>query len=75
MNMIFKNTKQVAILLGVSINKLQRACWLNQINPLPQKSQAGDFLWTEEDIQRASWQLLHKAYRPAVAMERRSMNE
>jgi len=62
--MMFLSTRQVARILDISINKIQRACWLNQIDPLPQKTPAGNFLWSIEDVNRASWVLLRRAFVP-----------
>jgi hypothetical protein len=59
----FYSTRQVARLLGLKPDILQKAVWLGRIDP-PAKSPSGHFLWTELDIERASWVLLHKAYEP-----------
>jgi len=57
------NTKDVARMLGVSIAKLQRAIWDERVDP-PAKGPGGAFVWQLEDIDRVSWQLLHRAYVP-----------
>lgn len=62
--MRFLSTLQVSRLLGISISKLQRACWLGRIDPLPQKTPAGNFLWNIEDVNRASWVLCRRAFEP-----------
>lgn len=49
------STQQVAQMLNVKINRLQRAIWDGRIDP-PAKSPGGKgvFLWTRGDIERAS---------------------
>lgn len=56
-------TKQVAKMLGVSVTKLQRALWDERLDP-PIKGPGGVFLWTIEDVNRASWVLLRRAFEP-----------
>ena len=56
-------TKQVAKMLGVSVTKLQRALWDERLSP-PTKGPGGVFLWTIEDVNRASWVLLRQAFEP-----------
>ena len=63
---MFFSTKQAAKALGVRIDTLSRAVWLNRIEA-PTKSPSGNFLWTLEDINRVSWALFHKAYEPPKA--------
>jgi hypothetical protein len=60
---MFYATREVARILGVKTDILARAVWLGSVDP-PQKSPSGDFLWTERDIEVASWALLHRAYVP-----------
>ena len=50
--MDFKNTKQVATILGVRPYKLQRAIWEGLINE-PEKSPSGNFCWKDSDIEQA----------------------
>ena len=57
------STRQAAKALGIRPDALSRAVWIGRMDE-PAKSPSGDFLWTEEDINRASWVLLHKAYEP-----------
>jgi len=57
-------TKQVAKILGVSVTKLQRALWDERLDP-PAKGPGGVFLWTVEDVNRASWVLLRRAFEPS----------
>jgi len=61
--MDFYSTKQVAEKLGVRPQTLTTAIWNNRLDP-PQKSPSGSYLWTDWDIQRASWALLKRAYEP-----------
>ena len=60
--MSFFGTKQAAKLLGVTPGKLQQDCWHGRLYPLPQKSPSGAFLWVQEDLDRYSWQILHREY-------------
>jgi hypothetical protein len=59
----FYGTKDVARTLGIRPDALTRAIWVGRLDP-PTKSPSGSFLWTEQDIERASWVLLHRAYEP-----------
>lgn len=59
--MDYLNTRQVARLLGVSVSLLTKAVWCGRVDP-PQKSPSGSFLWTQADIERASWVLLHRPF-------------
>ncbi len=59
--MAFWSTREVARLLGVSVALLTKAVWCGRVDP-PEKSPSGNFLWTLEDINRASWILLHKSF-------------
>lgn len=56
----YLGTRQVARLLGVSVSLLTKAVWDGRVDA-PQKSPSGNFLWTHEDIDRASWVLHHRA--------------
>ena len=71
--MSFKSTRQVAALLGVSPNKLQRAVWEGRI-PEPEKGPGNNFFWTEADINRASKALLNKPYRLEARGEKCQLN-
>lgn len=57
-------TKDVARMLGISISKLQRALWDERLSPQPAKGPGGAFIWTPDDVERASWQLLGRPYEP-----------
>ncbi len=59
----YYSTRQVSQFLGVRPDMLQKAIWQGRLDA-PEKSPSGNYLWTIEDINRASWQLLHKAYEP-----------
>ena len=61
--MKYHSTRTVAKMLGIRPDALQKAIWLGRV-PEPAKGPGGAFLWAEEDIQRASWALLHRAYEP-----------
>ena len=57
----FYSTRQVAGLLAIKPDTLQKAIWQGRVNP-PMKGPSGQYLWTLRDIQHSSWALLHKAY-------------
>jgi hypothetical protein len=59
----YLSTRQVAEILGVRPNYLQTAIWDGRISA-PTKGPGNAFLWTESDIDRASWVLLRKPYKP-----------
>ncbi len=59
----FYSTKQVASILKLKPDLVSKAIWQGRIDP-PAKSPSGNYLWTEQDIERASWVLLHRAYEP-----------
>ncbi len=61
--MEFYSTKQVAKMLNLRPDVISKAIWQGRIEP-PVKSPSGNFLWTEWDIQLASWALLKRAYEP-----------
>ena len=48
-------------MLNIRPDTLQKAIWLDRVEA-PAKAPSGAYLWTDVDIQRASWALLHKAY-------------
>jgi len=60
----FYGTREVAGLLGIKPDTLQKAIWQNRVDP-PAKGPGGAYLWTFEDINRASWVLRRRAYQPA----------
>ena len=66
--MIYRSTLRVSRILGVTVGRLSRAVWDERIKA-PQKGPGGAYIWTEKDIDRASWVLLHKSYEPAEGDE------
>jgi hypothetical protein len=54
-----RSTREVARLLALSCSRLTRAIWDNRLDP-PAKGPGGSFLWTNIDIERASWLLRHR---------------
>ena len=58
--MEYRSTRQVAALLGVQLSVLTKATWSGRVSP-PEKSPSGAFLWSEDDIQRASWALRRRS--------------
>ena len=57
--MTFFGTRMVAKFLGISPSRLARAVWDERFEA-PAKGPGGAFLWTEQDIRRASWALLRR---------------
>ena len=55
----YRSTRDVARMLGVNPSRLARAVWDGRLDP-PMKAPGGAFLWTSEDIERASWLLRHR---------------
>jgi DNA-binding transcriptional MerR regulator len=53
------NTRQAADALGVTPSRLQRALWDGRVDE-PQRGPGNTRLWTPQDLDRASWQLLGK---------------
>ena len=58
---MYWSTREVAKKLGLNPNTLTRAVWDGRVNA-PEKSPSGNYLWTELDVERASWALLHRAF-------------
>ena len=54
--MDYLSTRQVARLLGIRPGTLAHAVWEGRV-VAPGKSPSGAFLWTSQDIHRASWVL------------------
>lgn len=69
----FYSTRQVARLLGIKIDTLQKAVWLGRVDP-PDKSPSGNFLWTIADLERASWVLLRRAFDLGMVEQRGQRN-
>jgi len=59
--MDYLSTRQVARLLHVSVSLLTKAVWDGRVNA-PLKSPSGNFLWTHDDVEHASWVLLHRPF-------------
>lgn len=70
--MKFVNTREAAKLLGLPVSKVQRALW-NEKFQLPLRGPSGCFLWTQDDLNRASWALLHRSFK-AVLFEANKNN-
>lgn len=68
--MRYRSTREAARTLGITPNALNRAIWEGRFDA-PEKGPSGAYLWTREDIERASWALLHRACEalPPVAEE------
>lgn len=65
--MAFRRTREVTRLLGVSVALLAKALWTGRVDPR-QESPAGNFLGTEGDMERASWALHRRAFKPQDAV-------
>ena len=69
----YRSTREVARLLRLNPSRLARAVWDGRLHP-PEKAPGGAFLWTPEDIERASWLLRRrdaKALWALVSKERK----
>ena len=55
----YRSTREVAKLLGLNPSRLARAVWDGRLTP-PARAPGGAFLWTKEDVERASWLLRHR---------------
>ena len=55
--MDYQNTRQAAKRLGISVSRLARAIWDERFQA-PTKGPGGAFIWTDDDLRRASWALL-----------------
>jgi len=56
----FYSTREVARIINVNVAALSHAVWDGRIEP-PARSPSGSFLWTRQDIQRASSALRRRA--------------
>ena len=63
--MRYRGTREVARALGVSHSRLARAVWAGKVRE-PERGPGGAFLWTDEDIERASWALLGRGLEKAT---------
>jgi hypothetical protein len=57
--MNYRSTREVARMLGLNPSRVARAIWDGRLTA-PTKTPGGAFLWTPEDIERASWLLRHR---------------
>ena len=57
---MFRSTRQVAAILGVKPSRIGKAIWEGRLSN-PQRGPSGAFLWTDVDIERACWALLHRS--------------
>jgi hypothetical protein len=58
--MAYRSTREVAKLLGLNPSRLARALWDGRLTP-PARAPAGGFLWTVDDVERASWLLRRRS--------------
>lgn len=63
------STREVARMLGVNPSRLARAIWDRRLDP-PGRAPGGAFLWTPEDVERASWLLRHRDATDVLAQGR-----
>ena len=54
--MDYRSTRDVARMLGLNPSRLARAIWDGRL-AAPAKAPGGAYLWTPQDIERASWLL------------------
>ena len=72
---MFYGTQQVAKILDVRPSRLTRAIWEQRFSP-PAKGPGGAFVWSEHDIRRAAWVLLHRTLdAETVAAIRKDQNQ
>jgi len=64
--MSLMGTKAAAQLLGVRPGTLTRAVWEDRLQA-PAKAPGGAFVWTVEDLRRASLALLHRPFNDSAA--------
>jgi hypothetical protein len=57
--MHYRSTREVARLLRVPPGRLAKALWDGRVEA-PAKGPGGAFLWTDRDIEHASWVLRHR---------------
>ena len=63
----YKSTKEVGAILGVSPSRLLKAIWDGRLDG-PVNRMGHVFCWTEAEIERASWVLLHRGANLAPAL-------
>lgn len=57
--MPYLGTRDVARLLGVPPGRLAKALWDGRVDA-PAKGPGGAYLWTDRDVEHASWVLRHR---------------
>ena len=57
---MFRSTRDVAVILGIGVSRISKAVWDGRLDA-PARGPSGAFLWTEADIQRASWALRRRS--------------
>jgi hypothetical protein len=62
-------TRQAAKLLGVRPGTLTRAVWEGRIQS-PTKGPGNAFVWSDDDLRRASWVLLRRDYKAEPLQDR-----
>ena len=60
MNQQFYSTRDAAQLLDISCSALSRALWERRFQ-VPERTPAGHYLWTQADLEHASWVLNHRS--------------
>ena len=65
-----RSTREVGELLGIRTGTLSRAIWERRLRE-PARGPGGCFLWTPEDVERASLLLCHKAAADVIAERER----
>ena len=57
--MPYRSTREVAHLLGIPPGRLAKALWDGRVEA-PAKGPGGAYLWTDRDIEHASWIIRHR---------------
>jgi hypothetical protein len=71
-NAMMIGTKQAAAILGLPPGTLAKAVWDGRV-AAPAKAPGGAYVWTLDDLRRASWALLHRELDESAAAGREAM--
>ncbi|MFC1633649.1 hypothetical protein ACFL5Z_02300 [Planctomycetota bacterium] len=68
MDITYRGTREVSALIKVKPGTIIRAIWDGRLHP-PEKGPGSAFLWTEDDINRASKVLVGRPYKSENAIQ------